>query len=622
MTYFRHRMTGFTTTRMIALTLSSLMFLSFLTLNVFSHRNEQLLYTQLISTNSWIAWQLEREYLRFTRVLLNFGGNYGDVDHSEVMLRFDILLSRIPIILYGEDSAVLRSFAGDVDVAEDLERALYSVEPRVEALQRGDGEAAAELFTGLAAFEERLIGLSSREMLNPQTAQIRARLAHAQQQKSWLFIALAGSALLLIAQLVVEAVLSWRAAARERDAKERSRRLAVENRRLSERIGSFVAAAPAGFYVVEFGAQGVQEQYASTSCFQIAGSALAELLPARRFLKRVPRADRKRVLKSLRQLMKSGETQLEHRFARPDGEVVWLSHALRLVAATDRQTWEVVGVVSDINDRKMADLAIQQGAKMMLLGEMATGLAHEMNQPLTVIRMAAENAIAALDRKNPTAQVRAKLERINAQTSRAAKLIDQMRIFARAPTDDDEWFSLQDAFSGALDLIDERLRNADVRLQIGHVDPSLQIRGQQQQLEQALVNIILNAHDAFLDAKDAGRDKVISIRIHASNASQRVRLAITDNAGGIPPAFFEKLFTPFVSTKPVGKGTGLGLWLTLGFVTKMGGAVNANNVAGGARFEIELPYRASSTAVTACSLPVATDGAIAAPAPIPASHTT
>jgi PAS domain S-box-containing protein len=553
---------------------------------------------------------------------MRFGGNLKDVDHDEVMLRFDILLSRIPIVLHGEESALLRTFAGDFEVVEDLERALHSVEPRVEALQRGDGEAAARLFSDLSAFEERLIGLSSRVMLGPETGQIQAQLSAAQERNFWAFVALAGSALLLIAQLASETVLSRRAAAREREAREQSKRLDLENRRLSERIGSFVAAAPAGFYVVEFGARGIQEQYASESCFQIAGSALAELLPPRRFLKQVPPADRKTALKSLRKLMKSGETQLEHRFARPDGEVVWLSHALRLVAAPDRQTWEVVGVVSDINDRKMADLAIQQGAKMMLLGEMATGLAHEMNQPLTVIRMAAENAMVALDREHSREQVRAKLERINAQTSRAAKMIDQMRIFGRAPTDESEWFPLQDALLGALDLVKEQLRIAGVRLETQSVSPSLQIRGLQQQLEQGIVNIILNSYDAFLEKRSGERDKVISIRLHVNKASQRVRLVITDNAGGIPPAVFEKLFTPFVTTKPVGKGTGLGLWLTLGFVTKMGGAVNATNTAGGARFEIELPYRAGSTAAPARSFPVATDGAIAVPAPIPASQTT
>lgn len=574
---------------MISLTLSAVMFLSFLTMNVFTHRSEQLLYTRLIRTNSWVTWQLEREYLRLTRSILELGDSSSNVDQDEIVLRFEIMLSRIPIVLSGEESALLRSLVGDVEVVKELERSLLDVEPRLMALRKGDSEAAARLFNELSPFEERLIQLSSRVMLGPETREIRAQLAAAQVRNFWLFVAVAGSALLLIAQLVLEAVLSWRAAARERDARELSKRLDLENRRLNDRIGSFVAVAPAGFYVVEFGERGAHEQYASASCVDITGSAPADLLPAHRFLARVPRADRKRVVESLRHLMKTGQTQLEHRFVRSDGEVVWLSHALRLVPATGAQTWELVGIISDINDRKMADLAIQQGAKMMLLGEMVTGLAHEMNQPLTVIRMSAENAIAALDRQN-AAQVRTKLERINAQTFRAAKMIDQMRVFGRAPTDDYEWFSLQDALSGALDLVSEQLRIEGVRLEIDPVDPSLRINGQQQQLEQAVVNIILNAYDAFLGAKHAARDRLISIRVNASQISQRIRLVITDNAGGISPVVMDKLFTPFVSTKPVGKGTGLGLWLTLGFVTKMGGSVSATNVAGGASIEIELPY--------------------------------
>jgi PAS domain S-box-containing protein len=582
-------MKEFATARIIALAVSAAMFLSFLTMNAFTQRDEQLLYTQLIRTSSWVAWQLEREYIRFTRSVLALGSNATDVDHDDVILRYEIMLSRIPIVLHGEESALLRTFIGDVEVAEELGHALLRIESRLMALQKGDAEAAAQLVRELSIFEKRLIGLSTRETLSRETGEVWARLRNAQSRKVWLFVALAGSALLLIAQLVLESVLSRRSAARERAALDQSKRLDIENRRLSERIGSLVAVAPAGFYVVEFHEQGAREHYSSENCLGITGSRLADLLPARRFLARVPRPDRKKVVQSLRRLIQSGETQLEHRFVRPDGEVVWLSHALRLVAAVGGRSGEVVGVISDINDRKMADLAIQQGAKMMLLGEMVTGLAHEMNQPLTVIRMSAENAISALDRQN-AAQARTKLERINAQTIRAAKMIDQMRVFGRAPTDEYEWFTLQDALSAALDLVAEQLRIAGIALVTDPVDPALRLSGQQQQLEQAVVNIILNAHDAFIGTKDAGQDKVISIRVHANDASQRLRLSISDNAGGIPPAVMDKLFTPFVSTKPVGKGTGLGLWLTLGFVTKMGGSVSASNSGGGACFEIEVPF--------------------------------
>jgi C4-dicarboxylate-specific signal transduction histidine kinase len=261
-----------------------------------------------------------------------------------------------------------------------------------------------------------------------------------------------------------------------------------------------------------------------------------------------------------------------------------------LVGGTGAQSWEIVGVVSDINDRKLADLAMQQGAKMMMLGEMATGLAHELNQPLTVIRMSSENAMAALDRQNSTAKVRAKLERINAQTVRAARMIDQLRVFGRAPTPEFDWFSLTDALSVASDLMIEQLRIAGIRLQLQPVDPRLRVRGLQQQLEQAIINVILNACDAFASNQQAIPEKEISIRVSVNEASQHVRIAITDNAGGIASTVFDKLFTPFVSTKPVGKGTGLGLWLTLSFVTKMGGSITAANISGGACFQIELPF--------------------------------
>jgi hypothetical protein len=117
-----------------------------------------------------------------------------DVDHDQLMLRFEILLSRIPVVSSGAEAEMFRNFVGDVEVAEELNRNLLQIEAELEALYPGDQVRAEELFAGLRAFEDRLITLSTRTTLGPETGQIRTRLGEFQKRNFWLIIALAASA--------------------------------------------------------------------------------------------------------------------------------------------------------------------------------------------------------------------------------------------------------------------------------------------------------------------------------------------------------------------------------------------------------------------------------------------
>ncbi len=105
-------------------------------------------------------------------------------------------------------------------------------------------------------------------------------------------------------------------------------------------------------------------------------------------------------------------------------------------------------------------------------------------------------------------------------------------------------------------------------------------------LEQAILNVVGNACDAWQDAVTAG-ERVIRIRARDEGAT--LRLSIADQAGGIPEAFLTRIFDPFFTTKPVGKGTGLGLSISMALVVEMGGQMTVRNENGGACFDIVLP---------------------------------
>ena len=236
-------------------------------------------------------------------------------------------------------------------------------------------------------------------------------------------------------------------------------------------------------------------------------------------------------------------------------------------------------------ERKEADAQIIQASKLATLGEMATSVAHELSQPLNVIRMAARNSRqrisngpADLDYLND------KLERIEAQTARAATIIDHMRVFGREAKELPEPIDPRNIVSNALDLMGEQLRLAGIEIVVELAEDCPSVYGHAIQLEQVILNLLVNAMDAMVESD--GETKV-TLRVFEKNKS--VHITSEDTGGGILEAVLPRIFEPFYTTKGVGKGTGLGLSVTYGIVRDMKGTVVAENIDGGARFTITLP---------------------------------
>jgi hypothetical protein len=227
---------------------------------------------------------------------------------------------------------------------------------------------------------------------------------------------------------------------------------------------------------------------------------------------------------------------------------------------------------------------------MATLGEMATGLAHEINQPLNVMRMAIVNVLKRLG--NGDVQIdylTDKLKRIDTQVQRAARVVDHMRVFGRRSEVEQHPFNPAEAIEGTLALLAEGMRGKGVELRVSEIDFAVQVRGHVDQLEQVLINLIVNARDALLGKREADRDFKPWISVYAERDAQSVRLWVEDNGGGIDPRLLERIFEPFFTTKPVGVGTGLGLSVSYGIVENMGGRLSVRNSSEGARFCIELP---------------------------------
>jgi PAS domain S-box-containing protein len=256
----------------------------------------------------------------------------------------------------------------------------------------------------------------------------------------------------------------------------------------------------------------------------------------------------------------------------------------------------VVGVGQDITElnklrveqereRKEAAAKIIQSSKLATLGEMATSVAHELNQPLNVIRMAAGNSRRKIAKGIDTPEyLNDKLERIEAQTARAAAIIDHMRMFGREAKEHPEPIDPRNVVTNALDLMGEQLRLAGIEIVTELPEDCPSILGHTIQMEQVILNLLSNARDAM-----AERDVASKITLRVFEDDEEVHITSEDTGGGIPEDILSRVFEPFYTTKKMGQGTGLGLSVSYGIVCDMNGTIAAKNIENGAQFTITLP---------------------------------
>jgi C4-dicarboxylate-specific signal transduction histidine kinase len=229
-----------------------------------------------------------------------------------------------------------------------------------------------------------------------------------------------------------------------------------------------------------------------------------------------------------------------------------------------------------------------QAGKLATLGELTTGVAHELNNPLNNIGLFMGNAedLIKLGVRDKERIVR-ELQKAMQQVRKATEIISHLRTFGRAAAASRELISLRRVIERALSLMQEqlRLREIEVTVKLGPDEPV--VLGNSIQLEQVFINLLTNARDAVADSPKK------AIRISSSVGSGVVEVAFADTGHGIPPEFERRIFDPFFTTKEVGKGTGLGLSITYGIIRDHGGTISVLSRAGeGATFLIRLPRAA------------------------------
>jgi len=258
------------------------------------------------------------------------------------------------------------------------------------------------------------------------------------------------------------------------------------------------------------------------------------------------------------------------------------------------ETYIATAIVRDITERKKAETHLIQAAKMGTLGQMASGIAHELNQPLSVIKVGSDFFLKMIKRgeKIEDEELRIVAQEVNTQVDRASDIINHLRIFARPSEIVKAKIDINAPIRDVFKILGQQLKvhRIEVELDLNENLPS--VMADHNRLEQVFINLVLNAIDA-MDEKEKrlGREKtkkVLSISSHLED--REIVVTVSDTGIGIPEKIMDRLFEPFFTTKQVGKGTGLGLSISYGIVKDYDGAIDVKSEEGiGTTLILRLP---------------------------------
>ncbi|MCP4650432.1 MAG: response regulator [PVC group bacterium] len=270
------------------------------------------------------------------------------------------------------------------------------------------------------------------------------------------------------------------------------------------------------------------------------------------------------------------------------------------VPVKDMNKRKVLMFVEDITELKVAEQKLAeayqqlketqeeliQSSKMVAMGQLAAGISHELNQPLTGVKGFAQAALMDLQEANP---LRNDLQKIIEQADRMDIIIKNVRFFARKSEFKMEEMDINKPIEDSLGLLNEQLRVHNVRITRSLSEDILQIKGDRNQLQQVFLNLITNARDA-IDALNRPEGGEIIISTSMSLDKKNIEIIFQDTGGGIPQEHLEHVFNPFYTTKSPNGGMGLGLSIAYRIIENHKGTVEVDSEEGyGTKFRITLP---------------------------------
>ncbi len=270
--------------------------------------------------------------------------------------------------------------------------------------------------------------------------------------------------------------------------------------------------------------------------------------------------------------------------------VILLLGAAAVVGATLLLSRRMVLFIEKADrDRDLMNDQVIETGKLASVGELAAGVAHEINNPVAVMVEEAgwiEDLLADPQflREGDPEEIRQPLKMIRTQGARCKEITHKLLSFARKTAPDAEWISINEVVTEVVALSEQKARFGNVQISLFLSEGLPPVRAVVSEMQQVLMNLIHNAIDAI---EKKGRGKV---EVTTRAEGDRVILSVADEGLGIPRSVLPRIFDPFFTTKSPGKGTGLGLSICYGIIRKMGGEISVNSVVDvGATFHLSIP---------------------------------
>lgn len=521
-----------------------------------------------VQGSGWVAYQAQLEYVKSSVEMERAIARPTRTALEALQLRLELLRSRLPLLYKADEGKLLNEIASFKSGVQAFEVKLDTMLDRLPALVPSEIATSEEIGSWLDDVEP--LGRTLQSVLMAAVAH-NSELFRRERELAAM-PAIVPLALLFISGASLAGVLVLQA------QRDRRRLAAVEAATaamtaMEENVRAVIEAVPACMTVID-------PRDGTVSFINPAAAAMVDAAPGH--------PDWQRLIHAALEAARQGDGPhgtLKMTFAKASGDVVSLRGSLCSVIFEGRG--QTLLMLMDETRVRDADLQLLQAAKLATLGELSTAIAHELNQPLAVIRMAVANAHRMLAADGDRAAIAGKLDRVSSQVERAKSIIDQIRRYGHAPSDSPERFSLRHAIELAVGFIAQQYRASGIRLTI-HLDiaPELMVVGEQALFEQVIVNLLVNARDAF-EAK--ALDHTPSVWLRARSTGAEAVIEVEDDAGGIGEDMLLKLFEPFATTKSAEKGTGLGLSLARSVVRHMNGQITAGNIWAGACFTVVLP---------------------------------
>ena len=272
-----------------------------------------------------------------------------------------------------------------------------------------------------------------------------------------------------------------------------------------------------------------------------------------------------------------------------DGSTIWTEAEATFLRDPGGQAVGILAVLRDISERKQAEeerkrleQQLQLAGRLAAVGELAAGVAHELNNPLAAVQAFAQ---LLSDKDDLEETVKSDVETIYREAQRATRITANLLRFARRNRPEKQLVSLNEAVEKSMELHAYRMNVNNIEV-VTELEPDLPMTmADSDQMHQVFVNIITNAEQAMTEAHGRGR-----LSVKTQKAGKMIQITFTDSGPGISEDNLKSIFDPFFTSKDVGKGTGLGLSICYGIVQEHGGYIYAKSKPGeGTTFTVEIP---------------------------------